>query len=941
MLSNVLIASLDPGRYQRQSSAVADSQTNRCFPRCPLANDNLPSSYFSNNDRQSQPLSSSSLRFQKDPYTHRSIANSRLPAPIVPLSISTNLVPSPSVSTPSTASGKHPRSPYISSRPLSSSSPAPFRAPQSSGPTPPSALSQCASMGSSFPIEDVLAEGDIVGEGLLLQGEFLRLVGSGNETDDNAPAKEFEVVRVLGTGSYAVVYLVKEVLFRPPPSDNGHMDIGSMDMDSISQTQYGREFAIKWLSKANLDEEALTAQMSEVTIHQSLPLHSNIVTLHRTFETSSFLLLLLEYVPGEDLYYFLEQARDHYEPQPSSELAIFNSRTPPTPSLLSNLHPSQLLSRTRLRLIASMFSQMCEAVATCHSQHVFHRDIKPENFIVTDAWVTLPNGQLERKVIVKLTDFGLSTTEIESAPYMSYECRNNVAPTYRPRAADVWSLGIVLINMLYHFNPWTDTEDGACSSFDLYRRDPINFFINQFLATKVFCLLDGDEDDRRRELVTLLGSHGMQRTLSTNSTHGHSLTSIPVSHRPMSRTSSNATNARAPSFGPAYEREEKSELSTVIDQDNEDDFDDADASTGCVLGSEFEETQSRAASTSKRKGATSGPISSQDDTKSLARELSKQSKTSVRAALEPVSMYAMPSSILSAPSRNPPRPLLPASSPSKTTPSAPTKRSRRDGSLALARPMRSTLTANLASEEPAPPKAAEPAPAATTVNNVTNLIMSLNAPPNAPAPAPSDDTWARGRKPREPSPLNSYARSRRGPSNSSQPSLLEGPPSRATSRAISPSSTRSGRPLANSSARSISTTATSVSGASWRTSVKPSSIASSSVVSASGGYTSVPKNIKNQLPRGQCPDPAPAAPRKQRTRKPKDTKLDTITERPPGIRKDAMTSTSDLTDGDSAGGVKKVHKGQINALAKMLQCESFSAPSPRIFSRGLFAEAAV
>lgn len=79
------------------------------------------------------------------------------------------------------------------------------------------------------------------------------------------------------------------------------------------------------------------------------------------------------------------------------------------------------------------------------------------------------------------------------------------------------------------------------------------------------------------------------------------------------------------------------------------------------------------------------------------------------------------------------------------------------------------------------------------------------------------------------------------------------------------------------------------------------------------------------LPRGQCPDPSPALPRKQRTRKPKDTKLDTITERPPGLRKDAMTSTSDLTaangskeDGETSGGVKKVHKGQINALAKML-----------------------
>ena len=175
------------------------------------------------------------------------------------------------------------------------------------------------------------------------------------------------------------------------------------------------------------------------------------MTLYRTFETPAFLLLLLEYVPGEDLFYFLEQARDHYEPTPvpSEDVPSSPSRTPPTPSLLASLHPSQLLSPTRLRLIASMFSQMCDAVASCHEQGVFHRDIKPENFIVTDGFV---NG--ERRVVVKLSDFGLSTTEAEcsdmdcgSAPYMSFECRNNCAPTYRPAPADVWSLGIVLINM--------------------------------------------------------------------------------------------------------------------------------------------------------------------------------------------------------------------------------------------------------------------------------------------------------------------------------------------------------------------------------------------------------------------------------------------------------------------------------------------------------------
>ncbi|KAL1743125.1 hypothetical protein HDZ31DRAFT_83626 [Schizophyllum fasciatum] len=312
------------------------------------------------------------------------------------------------------------------------------------------------------------------------------------------------------------------------------------------------------------------------------------------------------------------------------------SRTPPTPSLLAASSPSLLLSRSRLRLVASMFRQMCDAVEACHAQSVFHRDIKPENFIVTESTSTpsttndlnpstpirpsasrrpslttavssshalsRPSSSTPtRRVVVKLTDFGLSTRDHESsdmdcgsAPYMSYECRNNVAPTYRPKHADVWSLGIVLINMLYHHNPWTDTilpaksdpyQAGACSSFLQYLQNPVQFFLTRFagmtlpvarfLSERVFCVPDDNRcsakefsewvsgtgayavqppsasyrpssassatatDDRygRGGLGVVFGVEVRQRTPSISLAHRVSVGSIPPSRRPSSRAS--------------------------------------------------------------------------------------------------------------------------------------------------------------------------------------------------------------------------------------------------------------------------------------------------------------------------------------------------------------------------------------------------------------------
>uniref|UniRef100_A0A0W0FEE6 Protein kinase domain-containing protein n=1 Tax=Moniliophthora roreri TaxID=221103 RepID=A0A0W0FEE6_MONRR len=1017
---------------------------------------------------------------------------SPLPPPSIPLAISTN-TSSPSSSSPSTTSSKPPlRSPYISSRRTLSNVSAADSRPWSSFTPVESRAPSTPSIVSST-LEDVFAPGDIFGEGTTLQGETIRRVfdsGSFQSAEYEQPAREFEVVRRLGAGSYAVVYLVCEVLSRPPPSEGNLSMMGSMELEGKSrpsqQIQYGREYAIKCLSKANLDEDALAAQMTEVTIHQSLRSHPNIVTLHRTLETSSFLFLLLEFVPGEDLFYFLEQARDHYENENDSTNSAdssCSSRTPPTPSLLSTMNPSQQLSRTRLRLISSMFSQMCDAVAACHDQQVFHRDIKPENFIVTDGWNVAPDGRQERKVVVKLTDFGLSTTDVQSsdmdcgsAPYMSYECRNNLAPTYRPRAADVWSLGIVLINMLYHCNPWTDTAQGACSSFSLYLRDPVNFFMNRFtgmtlavaevLASRVFNILDDHEDDSARftaeafgawikDLPDLLApqapSHrGHKRTISVASTtHGFPIsTSTPMSHRPSSRQVSGSTRvrtpaipsrslSRAPSFSAPIERSELSELSTVIDQEvEEQEQEEKEDLTPAGMTSRSTSTNKRRKRGARKgKGASGTPAGNdKDDTlntlavasQSLARELSRTSKASGSATLqktpsfkssstkaskastsdsrrsrpfEPVSMYAVPMPLCSdrtgsrtgSSSRTvstkasavvAPAPMEPPTTSSVSTsratvpPTAPVKKpSKWKLSFGKAHP------AFISPTEDTPPSHShsEGNPAmSTTASNVTSLIMGLSAP--APQSAASnhssaDDasSWRRGRRGRDLSPPRSTKSSKNG-GRSPLPSYMMG--DHISERAVSPNSTRSGRPLAsssssiassnwrssmstsssagtstsaftrysNNSTRSVSTAATSVSSASWRTNGKQLG-QQSSPSAYSQTYSGPPKNIKImegvpwelfELPRGQRPEPVGEVfgngppPRKQRSRKPKDTTgLDTINERTPSqkvpmTRRDASTSTSDLTGvgfGGSGGDdrpTKALQKQQINALSKML-----------------------
>jgi serine/threonine protein kinase len=88
----------------------------------------------------------------------------------------------------------------------------------------------------------------------------------------------------------------------------------------------------------------------------------------------------------------------------------------------------------------------------CHKRGVFHRDLKPENILLS-----------EDRTCISLSDFGLSTTESVSSDfgwgtshYMSPECIQEKITygSYSTCHNDIWSLGVVLANMISGCNPW-------------------------------------------------------------------------------------------------------------------------------------------------------------------------------------------------------------------------------------------------------------------------------------------------------------------------------------------------------------------------------------------------------------------------------------------------------------------------------------------------------
>ena len=96
------------------------------------------------------------------------------------------------------------------------------------------------------------------------------------------------------------------------------------------------------------------------------------------------------------------------------------------------------------------FTQVCSVVHFLHSHKLMHRDIKPENLLISE------NG------IIKLCDFGNCAssdnrkTFCGTIEYMAPEILNR---TRYDEKADIWSLGILLYEMLHGHAPYHGRTD--------------------------------------------------------------------------------------------------------------------------------------------------------------------------------------------------------------------------------------------------------------------------------------------------------------------------------------------------------------------------------------------------------------------------------------------------------------------------------------------------
>jgi serine/threonine protein kinase len=226
---------------------------------------------------------------------------------------------------------------------------------------------------------------------------------------------DFELIKVLGVGSYGKVLLVRE-------------------------KKTGQLFAQKQLKKASIIIQSKTVErtMNEKTILGQVN-HPSIVKLFYAFQDDSKLYLILEYLEGGELF--------------------------------QHLQLEKFLSETNA---ATYLAQMILGLEHLHGIGIVYRDLKPENCLLDrNGYLVLTDFGLSK---VGLNDDELCTSLIGTPEYMAPEILQDVPYDY---SVDFWSLGCVMFDMLTGAPPFTGNNNKRIMDKILANKLKLPFYLSR------------------------------------------------------------------------------------------------------------------------------------------------------------------------------------------------------------------------------------------------------------------------------------------------------------------------------------------------------------------------------------------------------------------------------------------------------------------------------
>lgn len=230
--------------------------------------------------------------------------------------------------------------------------------------------------------------------GYVLRKDPVNLAGHGKVDMSN-----FELLRVLGTGAYGKVFLVRKV--------------GGQD--------HGKLYAMKVLKKASIVQKQKTLEhtRTERQVLEAIRQSPFLVTLHYAFQTDAKLHLILDYVSGGELFTHLYQ-RDHFT---EAEVKIY-------------------------------IGEIVLALEHLHKLGIIYRDIKLENILLdSQGHIVLTDFGLSKEFLPHEKD-QRTYSFCGTIEYMAPEVVRG-GTTGHDFSVDWWSVGVLTYELLTGASPFT------------------------------------------------------------------------------------------------------------------------------------------------------------------------------------------------------------------------------------------------------------------------------------------------------------------------------------------------------------------------------------------------------------------------------------------------------------------------------------------------------